>query len=205
MVCGMFKRIHEYWTNEIMNKQLQRIDANFFKEVNEYFSKLDDEIADASKDDMIKNILLSEKKYAKKLIEDLIKKRINKIIIAIFSNTKIPVENLSEYDMEILKYIRDLKNKVSMYYTFLIPEERLEGQILETKGKFRIQEDKSQDEDHINEKDYLLVRFIKPINNIIGSDLKQYGPFKRGDLAILPKLNAKVLKDRNIAIIVTDE
>lgn len=201
----MFKRIHEYWTNEIMNKQLQRIDANFFKEVNEYFSKLDDEIADASKDDMIKNILLSEKKYAKKLIEDLIKKRINKIIIAIFSNTKIPVENLSEYDMEILKYIRDLKNKVSMYYTFLIPEERLEGQILETKGKFRIQEDKSQDEDHINEKDYLLVRFIKPINNIIGSDLKQYGPFKRGDLAILPKLNAKVLKDRNIAIIVTDE
>ena len=201
----MFKRIHEYWTNEIMNKQLQRIDANFFKEVNEYFSKLDDEIADASKDDMIKNILLSEKKYAKKLIEDLIKKRINKIIIAIFSNTKIPVENLSEYDMEILKYIRDLKSKVSMYYTFLIPEERLEGQILETKGKFRIQEDKSQDEDHINEKDYLLVRFIKPINNIIGSDLKQYGPFKRGDLAILPKLNAKVLKDRNIAIIVTDE
>jgi DNA replication initiation complex subunit (GINS family) len=39
----------------------------------------------------------------------------------------------------------------------------------------------------------IVVRFLKPVSEIIGFDLKRYGPFKVHDLAVVPFGNANVL------------
>ena len=40
---------------------------------------------------------------------------------------------------------------------------------------------------------FVEVRFLKDTPAIIGSDFKTYGPFKKGDVAALPKANASIL------------
>ncbi len=51
----------------------------------------------------------------------------------------------------------------------------------------------------------IVIRFLKPIDQIIGSDLKKYGPFEAEDVATLPFENALALINKKIAIKVSWE
>jgi DNA replication factor GINS len=46
----------------------------------------------------------------------------------------------------------------------------------------------------------MIVRFLKSMPAIIGSDMKTYGPFKPEDIATLPPENAKILIKQGAAI-----
>jgi DNA replication factor GINS len=46
------------------------------------------------------------------------------------------------------------------------------------------------------------VRFLKPVTEIIGLDLRRYGPFKADDLASVPAANAEILVANGEAVIV---
>jgi DNA replication factor GINS len=51
----------------------------------------------------------------------------------------------------------------------------------------------------------IVIRFLKSIDQIIGSDLKKYGPFEAEDVATLPFENALALIHKKIAIKVSWE
>jgi len=51
----------------------------------------------------------------------------------------------------------------------------------------------------------IVIRFLKPIDQIIGSDLKRYGPFDVEDVATLPFENALALISKKIAVKVSWE
>jgi DNA replication factor GINS len=46
----------------------------------------------------------------------------------------------------------------------------------------------------------IVVRFLKPIDQIVGSDLEKYGPFDAEDVATLPFENATALIGKKIAL-----
>jgi len=46
------------------------------------------------------------------------------------------------------------------------------------------------------------VMFIKPAPSIVGEDLRIYGPFKRGDVALIPRANAEALEKKGIVEVV---
>ena len=46
----------------------------------------------------------------------------------------------------------------------------------------------------------IVIRFLKPIDQIIGSDLQKYGPFDAEDVATLPFENALALINKKIAV-----
>ena len=46
------------------------------------------------------------------------------------------------------------------------------------------------------------VRFLKPVAELIGSDLRRYGPFKPNDLASVPAANADILVANGEALVV---
>jgi DNA replication factor GINS len=45
---------------------------------------------------------------------------------------------------------------------------------------------------------YIVVRFLQPASKMAGVDLKQYGPYKPEDIAVLPIENAKPLIERGV-------
>lgn len=46
---------------------------------------------------------------------------------------------------------------------------------------------------------FVEVRFLKDVPAILGPDMKTYGPFKKGDIAALPKENASIFIKMGIA------
>jgi DNA replication factor GINS len=51
----------------------------------------------------------------------------------------------------------------------------------------------------------VVVRFLKPIDQIVGTDLQTYGPFEAEDVATLPFENASALINKKVAVKVTWE
>lgn len=48
--------------------------------------------------------------------------------------------------------------------------------------------------------DLTAVRFLKAMDQMVGVDMEGYGPFKREDVAIIPRENARVLVAKKIAV-----
>jgi DNA replication factor GINS len=46
----------------------------------------------------------------------------------------------------------------------------------------------------------VVVRFLKPIDQIVGTDLQTYGPFEAEDVATLPFENARALINKKVAV-----
>ena len=46
----------------------------------------------------------------------------------------------------------------------------------------------------------VLLKFKQPTEQFVGTDLKTYGPFEKGDMATIPIDNAKILIDKDIVI-----
>lgn len=47
---------------------------------------------------------------------------------------------------------------------------------------------------------YIVIRFLEPMEQFMGVDLKRYGPFRREDVAVLPFENARSLIENNHAM-----
>jgi DNA replication initiation complex subunit (GINS family) len=47
---------------------------------------------------------------------------------------------------------------------------------------------------------YIVIRFLKPMEQFMGVDMKRYGPFRQEDVAVLPFENARSLIENNHAM-----
>ncbi len=52
--------------------------------------------------------------------------------------------------------------------------------------------------------DKVLVTFKTPVSKFVGVDMKVYGPFSEGDVALIPSENAEVLKNRGVVEVVEE-
>jgi DNA replication initiation complex subunit (GINS family) len=53
-----------------------------------------------------------------------------------------------------------------------------------------------------NDIEYVLVRILDEIDPLVGFDYNTYGPFKKEDVAKIPKINAIILEKENLAEII---
>jgi DNA replication initiation complex subunit (GINS family) len=51
-------------------------------------------------------------------------------------------------------------------------------------------------------RNFVQVMFIKPAPSIVGEDLRIYGPFKKGDVALIPRANAEALEKKGVVEVV---
>jgi len=86
--------------------------------------------------------------------------------------------------------IRALKKIASGKFDEATEEERnaIEGRKVERKAERR--------------SNLAQVMFIKPAPSIVGEDLRIYGPFKRGDVALIPRANAEALEKKGVVEVV---
>ncbi len=115
-----------------------------------------------------------EVKNVERLVEDIFNRRERKIfnLVIISARTNIPPENLTD-------------------------EERLFfDNLLKTVKERRANVLASLEADKPREKTGLVV-FNKKVPAFVGSDMKNYGPFEKGDIAKLPEENKKALLDQD--------
>jgi len=165
-----FELIRKIQREEQRLPKLTKLPENFYKNVSLYLQQKK-KIAESKED---RKVAL-ETKNIERLIEDIFNRRERKVLnqALITARTKIPPEDLTDEERE---FFEALTNSI---------KERRKSVLN------KILSEKKEEVD--------LIVFKEDAPEFVGSDLKSYGPFKKGDIAKLPEENVKVLIERAIA------
>ncbi len=163
-----FELIRKIQTEEQNLPKLTKLPENFYNAISAY---LEQKKQLALKDD--KRTVL-ETKNVKRLVEDIFNRRERKILNAsiVSARTNIQPENLTEEEKGFYNSIVDMvKQRRDDKLQELLAEDRNESS---------------------------LIMFKEDAPEFVGSDLKNYGPFRKGDITRLPQDNMKVLMERGL-------
>ena len=170
------------WLKERREEGLQALTSSFYSEVGAYMRRLREDTRMLERGTTKSRIIERERENVEKMIEDLFRLRLRKIISATLSAEEVEAEKLT---VEERRLILELKRILSDHQENL--KSILRGRVPEVKAKPQ------------RRSDLKVIRILEHIPAIIGIDMKTYGPFKPEDVAALPVENAENLIRRDLA------
>ncbi len=177
----MYEELYEAWKKEKETSTLQSLPKDFYEKIAEYIRKIREESRMIDNKTIKGKLSKIEYENVKKMVNELLKIRLKKILDCLSSGKEIPKnclvseeEKISEKTTSITEYFQELAKNL------------LQGKISGDMGRA--------------EKRKMVVRFLKDVPSIVGVDLKTYGPFKSEDVASLPVENARVLIRQGLAV-----
>ncbi|MFH8080285.1 MAG: hypothetical protein QXO84_00160 [Candidatus Aenigmatarchaeota archaeon] len=158
-----FEYIREVQRSEQRSQQLSKLPDDFFEKVKEYISRKR-ELAKKNDDALL------EIKNIERIIEDIYNRRENKIVsLAILSvRTGLIPANMLPHEEELFEQLTKSLRKSRVFLDNLL-EKPLRKQT-----------------------DYIKLEFLEEIEEFVGIDLKKFGPYNKGDKALIPKENAEL-------------
>ena len=179
----------ELWRQERETEEIIGISESFYGVMREHLKMWKSKVNDTL-DPFIKKLLLTHLKRLRYVIWDIIEIRTRKIIEKVLRGEQISVSiTREEYTFyERLEQIYKLYKK-----EIFSPKEVVYVTMNDILGT-----EKTENLEETIE--YVVVRFLKDIKEpITGLDGKYYGPFKKDDICVIPKENAKGLVQHEIA------
>ncbi|MEM3383357.1 MAG: hypothetical protein QXL52_05980 [Nitrososphaerales archaeon] len=167
---SILNKIYELVELELKSDKLVKIPKNFYKEVVIHMKKILNGI-DQNEKSIVSNLALKEKEMIEILINRLIKLRIKK------ASRLGDKDNLTYEERYIIEPLSSFNKRL----------ERIES---------AVKRGQSSKLDAIVEElssRFTMVRFLQPSPPFMGIDERKYGPFKKGDVAIIPSENAEPL------------
>lgn len=178
----MYDELYNIWKKERETPELQKLPKDFYLKIAEYFKKILEEGRMLDKKTAKASLLKTEKENVKRLISALAQIRYKKIVAKASSKQKVPHDTLLENEEKVYS---ELLSQTENYQNFL--NALLEGRLIKPQNK---------------NKRMVVLRFSQSIPEIVGADMKTYGPFKAEDVASIPLENAKILVKQKLAYIV---
>ena len=177
----MYNKLHEAWKKERENAEIQKLPKDFYAKLAGYVKKIREESRMLDEKTIKGKLLEQEHKNITKMIKELVRLRYRKALGKAVTGKTMPQEFLTEEEAKLHGEILPL---AEAYHAFV--EDVLRGRVsdIERKGKSK----------------KMLVRFLREIPAIIGSDMKTYGPFKSEDVATLPVENARALIKQGVVV-----
>ena len=177
----MYEELFEAWKKEKESAELQALPRDFYANLVSYMKKMREENRMLDKKTTRARLMHRELENTKKLVKELMKLRREKILRKAMTGKTVPEDSLTIEEKSLHHEILPLAES---YQGFL--KNVLRGQIVQIERKEKPKK--------------MLVRFLKEIPAIMGSDMNAYGPYKAEDIATLPPENAKLLIKQSIAI-----
>ena len=212
-----FDLIRMIQREEQRQPKLSKLPDNFYTSVATYVANKK-KLAETKED---KRSAL-EIKSIEMLVEDIFNRRERKIINTAINSarTGIPPENMIDEEMAfyngLLDFIKTRRNEIlkDMFKVTIFGEEKKQEEAAKQPEAENAKEVELKAEETaailsshpplsattgISAKDLAsLIVFKEDVPAFMGVDLKQYGPFKKGDIAKIPEQNMKVLIDRGV-------
>ena len=193
-----YGRLHEAWSKEMQNKDLQNIPDDMLHEMKDYIATINKTPTDENT--LAGQLTRTEKKYANQILRELIELRLKKIITLEVNNQPIDAQSMTPEEQKLHSNFRhlltgfrqgsDLPEVTSIPVT---PKPEPKKQVKTTRAKPAPKLVIKPDEVTM-----ILVRFLQPLPAIMGIDMKAYGPFQPEELATIPAQNAENLIKRGI-------
>ena len=176
----MYSVLNEAWKRELENAELEKLDPNFYSEVADYLRSIMEEGRMLDKRTVKARLLRSEMHKVKRMLRELVQTRYMKLVKRMAGGELVPSEFLTA---EEERFRTDCSRVVLAYRNFA--KSLLRGQLLRV--------------DAVKERKTSALRFLKEFPEIIGADMKNYGPFRVEDVASLPIENAMILVKQGLA------
>ena len=184
---------------------LQELPADFFEDVRKYIENLKDEKRKA--DEKRGELVEDEIRNARMKVEDIIRRRIGKIVKLASSGVKTQPKGMLDAEERIFEEVRRHveEGKESLLALVLNAREDEDKSVYKNmKMKMKMKMNKSEKAERNEEKEAeeeeetVIVRILDDIEDFVGTDGKTY-KVKREDIIMLPKINAEILCKRGFA------
>jgi DNA replication initiation complex subunit (GINS family) len=193
----MYNELYVAWQKEITDPTLGALSPDFYAKIAIYLNRVAEENKPQEKKTVKTGLLEHEAKNAKRMLEELLRLRYEKLIELITQRQRIPSELLTAEEAKISEnfvafsdaYQKLAKNLLQGQQTRLEQTAKVEVQAAPAIASLSPAAPKR-----------LTLRFVKAIPAIIGTDMKSYGPFKVEDVGSLPADNAKILVKQGLAV-----
>jgi DNA replication factor GINS len=173
----LYNELLDKWKNELKNKELGMLPGDFVQRITNYLKEIANEQKMLDKKTVKASLLKIEEHNVKRMLDDIARIRYRKLIKTAAGSVE-KAQGLLSFEEKV--YL-NLRATSETYQTFI--KEILYGRGEKAEGKSK----------------FAILRILKDVPQIVGSDMKVYGPFKAEDIAVLPLGNAKILVKQGIA------
>ncbi len=201
-----YRHLYETWMRENQRDDLQPLSEGFYPAMIAYTHQLKEQAKTVDKTTVKGKFIEREKDHADKMLADLNKIRLNKIVTAELNGAPIEPLNLTSDEKLLQIELRRLLASFtqSMKQT-LQGKEKLESPQAAAPPQVTPRPTPPVHVFETGEHTLKVVRFTQSLPAIMGIDMKTYGPFKAEDVASLPTQNADNLIRKGIAKLVETE
>jgi DNA replication initiation complex subunit (GINS family) len=178
----MYDELYQAWKNEVSEPALGTLPRDFYERITSYLRKIKEENRLADNKTLKTTLLEKEASNVKRMLHELLWTRYKKLVKFTTQTQKLSTELLAFEEAQIFESFVPFTEAYQKFANSL-----LQGQTSQ-----------SSQEQHKR----VTLRFSKNIPQIMGADMKPYGPFIVEDIASLPTQNAKVFVKQGLAVIV---
>jgi len=176
----LYDELYDAWKRELENTELEKLLSDFYSKITDYLRRLKEEGRMLDKRTVKARLLEDEMQNVKRMVHELIQTRYRKLVKKAANGERFPSGFLTVEEKKI--YARALP--LAEAYHSLV-ENILRGHA----QKVNVEQNRKN----------AVLRFLKKVPEIIGADMKTYGPFKIEDVASLPLNNSKILVKQGLA------
>ncbi len=169
----MYNELYDVWQKENGADELTELPSDFYARIVEYLRLLRQEGRMLDKRTVKARLLTTERMKVERMIRGIFFVRYRKLIQKVSSGNEIAQHVLSSEE-----------DKLRSHCLPAIEEHRVLGRNL-VRGRLSAGD--------VGRNRLIVLRFLKEVPQIIGADLKAYGPYKTEDVASLPAENGDVL------------
>jgi DNA replication initiation complex subunit (GINS family) len=177
-----YEELYLSWRREIENAELGSLPADFFGRMAQYLRLLKEGSRMLDKKTLKATLLEHEAKHVRKMLEQIVWMRYEKLTHLMGENQKAPSEQLSSDEVRILEGLTPIAEVYCRLAKGIIEESSSNKEPAKTRR--------------------VVLRFLKDVPAIIGADMKTYGPFSTEDVASVHIDNARILVKQGLAVLV---
>ncbi len=171
----MYNDLYKAWKAEKTSEKPQPLPNDFYRRASGYMEGLESDSAASDPHTVQGRLLADERKMAQRLLDELREARLRKIVSAA-KDGAISTNDLTEEERTLVTHFNE---SLSSF------KERNGA-----KQSTQKQEDRTE---------LSVLRFLDNVPEIVGVDLKIYGPYKKEDVGSLPNQNALALVKQGLA------
>jgi len=172
----VYNDIYKAWKAEKTSEKPQPLPSDFYRRAAGYLKGLEDDSAAGDTRTIQGRLLVDEKEIARRLFEEIKQTRLHKIVNAAREGSVINADGLTEEERELVGRFNE---SISTYKE----HEATKPAGGSPSGPMELS----------------VVRFLDNVPEIVGVDLKIYGPYKKEDVGSLPNQNARALIKQGLA------
>jgi len=211
----MYKELYAAWLIEIENSELGSLPSDFYARLASYLHDIHEIDKTVAEKNLKSSLLEHEAANTKRIIDELISLRYQKIIKLMVAEQKVPMENLAAEELTLCSNLSSSTEAYTQFKRTLLTGQTVapteapivvkvveapKAETIKTTAK-PVKSEPAPFAPVTSEAAHkrVVLRFLKPVPSIIGADMKTYGPFLIEDVASVPESNAKILVKQGLA------